>query len=145
MVVLDTSIVVAALFSRNGASHALLQRALKRQLEFAVSVALALEYEAVLLRPTTKDRSWANDDEINVVLDGLLSCAKLVTPIRFRQRPFLPDPDDEMIMECALQAGAETIVTLNVKDFAPLQSWPSIEVLTPGNMLARLKSQEKTT
>jgi putative PIN family toxin of toxin-antitoxin system len=145
IIVLDTSVIVAALFSRNGASHALLVRALEGSLEFAVSVALALEYEDVLLRDKTSERSWASDEEILVVLDGLLSRASLASPIRFRQRPLLPDPGDEMIVECAMQAGAETIVTLNVKDFSPLKFWPNIEVLRPGPMLARLIEQERNT
>jgi putative PIN family toxin of toxin-antitoxin system len=145
MIVLDTNIIVAALFSRNGASHALLVRALEGRLAFAISVALALEYEDVLLRATTLGRSWANEKEILIVLDGLLSQAKLVSRIRFHQRPLLLDPGDEMIVECAVQAGAETIVTLNIKDFEPLKSWPKIEVLRPGPMLKRLTEQEKNT
>jgi putative PIN family toxin of toxin-antitoxin system len=145
MVVLDTSVLVAGLYSKNGASNALLVRALDGQLDYAVSVALALEYEAVLLRETTLARSWASIDEITLVLDGLLACATLVSPIRFQLRPLLPDPNDEMVVECALQAGAQTIVTLNTKDFEPLSFWPAINVIQPGKMLARLLESEKQT
>jgi predicted nucleic acid-binding protein len=130
-------VLVAGLYSRNGASYALLTRALHGMLDFGVSVAVALEYEDVLLRESTLKRSWANHDEILVVLDGLLSRATLVAPIWFAQRPLLPDPGDDLIVECALKAGATTIVTLNTKDFRPLRLWPPIEVLLPGEMLSR--------
>jgi putative PIN family toxin of toxin-antitoxin system len=142
MIVLDTSVIIAAMYSQKGASHGLLIRALEGKLEFAVSVALALEYEAVLLRETTLERAWASKEETEIVIDGLLSMATLVTPIRFQQRPLLPDPGDDLIVECALQAGATSIVTLNIKDFAPLQFWPVIEVIRPGPMLVRIKDEE---
>lgn len=142
MVVLDTCVIVAALYSRLGASNALLVGALEGRFEFAISVALALEYEDVLLRDTTITRAWATQSDIGLVLDGLLSCATLVTPIHFQQRPLLRDADDEMVMECALQAGASAIVTLNTKDFEFPTAWPNIEVLQPGAMLARLKAKE---
>lgn len=142
MVVLDTSVIVAAMYSRNGASHGLLTRALEGRLEFALSVSLALEYEAVLLRETTLAAAWANKEETEIVIDGLISRATLVSPIHFQQRPLLPDPGDDMIVEYALQARATSIVTLNVKDFAPLKFWPVIEVMQPGPMLARIKDEE---
>jgi putative PIN family toxin of toxin-antitoxin system len=143
MMVLDTSVLIAGVFSRNGASHALLTRALEGRLDFAVSVALALEYEAVLRRQTTLLRSWANESELLAVLDGLLSLAVLVSPIRFMQRPLLPDAGDEMVVECAMQAGAKTIVTLNTKDFPNLEFWPSIEVLKPGQLLRQILAKEQ--
>jgi putative PIN family toxin of toxin-antitoxin system len=142
MIVMDTNIIVAALYSKLGASHALLVRALEGRLDFAVSVALALEYEAVLKRRATLERAWANDQDIETILNGLFSQAKLVTPIHFNHRPLLHDPNDEIVLECALEASAEAIVTVNVRDFLPVTSWPNIEVLLPGQLLARLLSKE---
>lgn len=142
MFVLDTNILVAALHSRNGASNALLRRALEGTLEVAISVALFLEYEAVLKRGNIQSVSWATATEIDDVLDALAKVATRVAPIRFKTRPMLADPDDEMVLECAMQAGAQSIVTLNAHDFGGLRPWPGIEVITPGALLKHLKLEK---
>jgi hypothetical protein len=33
------------------------------------------------------------------------------------RRPFLPDPDDDMVLELAFAAGCPSIVTHNLRDF----------------------------
>lgn len=142
MFVLDTNIVVAALRSRNGASFALLQMAISGELEVAISVALGLEYEAVLLRETQRAASWASNEDLETVLDALLGAAYLTSPIIHRIRPVLPDPADEMVLECAVESGAEAIVTLNVRDFRASKARFGVEVLSPGELLDRLRRRK---
>jgi len=78
---------------------------------FAVSPAVALEYEDVLKRPDILgEKAWISRNEIDVVLDAIFSQAHLVSPW-FRLRPFLADPKDDIYMECALTAGATCIVS----------------------------------
>ncbi len=137
MLVLDTNILVAALWSRNGASWRLVELVLGGQLPIAVSVALALEYEAVLTRAAMREVSWASAAELDVLLDAMLARATLVMPIRTRLRPILADPGDEMVLECAVQAGAEAIVTMNARDFAEGVSRYRISTLKPGEAVAR--------
>lgn len=141
MYVLDSNVIVAGLFSRRGASFWLLERAMSGQLAFGVSVALALEYEDVLLRPKNLLISWASAREIDAVLDALLAAAKLVQPIRFQQRPTLPDPGDDMVLECALQAQAEAIITTNIRDFASVPAKFGVRVMLPGELVAQLRRQ----
>jgi putative PIN family toxin of toxin-antitoxin system len=142
MFVLDTNIVVAALYSRSGASNALLRGVIEGSIPVAVSVALFLEYEDVLTRPEIEAASWATREDVDAVLDAVVAQAKLVTPIHFSPRPFVADPGDEMVLECAMQAGAEAIVTLNTRDFAGLTPWPGIDVIGPGALLQRLKKEQ---
>lgn len=142
MVVLDTNILVAALWSRTGGSYRILTGALRGEIPFAVSVALALEYEDVLKRTQMREASWASLAELDVLLDALLGCAKLVTPITLRGRPFLKDADDDMVLECAIQAQANAIITMNIRDFAPVRRAFGIDVLMPGAFLASLRSTE---
>ncbi len=73
-----------------------------------------------------------------MVLDALLARALLVAPIRFRQRPVLDDPGDDMVLECAVEAGAEAIVTMNLRDFAPAPRF-GIAVLRPGEAVADVR------
>lgn len=142
MRVFDTNIWVAALSSRQGASYQLLQFATQGEVTFAVSVALALEYEAVLMRVTRLEQSWASATEIMKILDLLFSKANLVMPIRTRLRPSAPDPADEMVLECAVQCGADAIVTMNIRDLKVAARHFRIDIESPGGCLNNLKSGE---
>jgi predicted nucleic acid-binding protein len=109
------------------------------RLAFAVSVALALEYEAVLRRAAMREASWATETELDIVLDGLLARATRIMPIRTRLRPTLPDPADDMVLECAVQVGAVAIVTMNIRDFRPAYDLYRMDAITPGELLRRLE------
>jgi putative PIN family toxin of toxin-antitoxin system len=136
MIVIDTNILVAALWSKTGASNRILAMALRREIECAVSVALALEYEDVLKRTKMREASWATMHELDDLLDALLSVATLAAPITTNIRPKLKDADDDMVLECALQSRAQAIVTMNVRDFAIVKKQFGIDVMQPGAFLA---------
>ncbi|MDR2216608.1 MAG: putative toxin-antitoxin system toxin component, PIN family [Nevskiaceae bacterium] len=139
MYVLDTNVLVAALWSRKGASFKVIEHALDGTLRYAVSVALALEYEAVLKRAAMREASWASLAELELLLDALLGQARQIMPIRTKLRPALSDPADEMVLECAVQAGADAIVTMNVRDFTSARALYRVDAIQPGQLLARLK------
>jgi len=143
MFVLDTNVLVAGLFSRRGASFWLLERVVDGGLPIAVSVALALEYEAVLLRPAILAQGWASAEQVSTVLDTILAQAALVQPIWVRRRPALPDPDDDLVLECALEARADAIITMNVRDFAGAGETYGMRILKPGDLVAELRKEEK--
>jgi len=143
MYVLDTNILVAALWSRNGASFEVLRRVIEGKLAIAVSVALALEYEDVLKRAAISEASWADEDQLDSILDALLFRARRIMPIRARLRPALADPADEMVLECAVQAGADAIITMNDRDFRKACKTYRLELLSPGALLRRLEGEDK--
>lgn len=111
--VLDTSVLVAALRSSVGASHRVLQLLFERRFESATSTALYLEYEAVLLRPEHSGLS-GSEVEIRNFIRAVGACGVL-QPIFYRWRPFLRDPDDDMLIDLAV-AGSES---LGVKVVSP--------------------------
>jgi putative PIN family toxin of toxin-antitoxin system len=135
MIVLDTNIMVAALWSRTGASYRLVEMALRREITICVSVALALEYEDVLKRAQMREASWASDADLDILLDALLSVAARIAPITQRLRPILRDADDDMVLECAIQSSAKAIVTMNIKDFVSVEKRFGIAILQPGKFL----------
>lgn len=104
-VVVAANVILRAFRSKNGASHAVLRGILQSEFEFVASPAIVLEYEDVLKRPGMLGSAPAfTHREIDIVLDALCTMAIPVVP-RFRFRPFLNDPKDDMYVECAL-AGA---------------------------------------
>jgi putative PIN family toxin of toxin-antitoxin system len=137
-VAFDTDVIVAALRSRLGASNALLRALRLGQLEAVASVSMLLEYEAVLMRPEQQQATGLTIQEVSVFLDGL---AALLTPVMpyFLWRPRLRDPDDEMVLDAAVNGGADAIVTFNVHDFLPGAMQFRLEVFTPAEALWRLR------
>ena len=103
----------------------------------AVSVPLVLEYEMGLKR-----RTALSDEDAEVIVDYLCKVADR-RRIHFLWRPFLKDPADEMVLEVAVEAEAEVIVTHNVRDFEGVEDRFGIGVLTPGALLELLEVRDK--
>lgn len=133
-VVIDTNVLIAALRSRNGASFELLRQVGNPGWRLHCSTALLLEYEEVARRLAAE--LWARPELVEDVLDYVCANAQ-EHAISFRWRPLLADPDDDFLMELAVDAGARYIVTHNVKDFAGVERF-GIEVVTPAQMLLKL-------
>jgi hypothetical protein len=65
------------------------------------TVAMMTEYEAVLKRPMHLQAANLTAEQVNSFLDAFSTLCVPITP-HFRWRPLLRDPDDEMIMEAAV-------------------------------------------
>lgn len=139
--VLDTDVLVAAFRSDAGASRQLLLLALAREFEPLLSVPLMLEYEAVLTRPEHLAASGATVNDVSDVLDGLAAVARHVK-LAFRWRPALPDPNDDMVLETAVNGRAYAIVTFNQRDFKPVATEFGCRVVRPGEFLRVLQDDE---
>ena len=136
--VLDTSVVVAALRSRSGASNALLELVALGTLRPLVSTALFLEYEEVLQRPENRLATGMSEQDVEGFLAALASAAEAVE-VNFRWRPQLKDPKDELVLEAAVNGQAEALVTHNVRDFEPAARLFGLRVLLPRDLLKELK------
>lgn len=135
--VLDTDVVVAALRSDQGASRQLLLAALNKEFDLMLSVPLILEYEAVLTRPEHLAVFRISKAEVSGVLDDLAAVAHPVK-IDFRWRPSLPDPDDDMVLETAVNGNAHGIVTFNLRDFQVTSKTFDCAVLLPREALQQI-------
>ena len=138
--VLDTDVLVAALRSDSGASRRILEEALARRFDLLLSVPLMFEYEAVLTRPEHLSASGASVEDVGDVLDGLASVGRRVR-LAFRWRPALADPNDDMVLETAVNGRAHAIVTFNERDFNPVAARFGCLVKRPGEFL-RLLARE---
>lgn len=137
MVVLDTCVLVAAARSRRGASFELVAGLPDRRFRIALSVALYTEWQAVLTRPEHVPPGLDANDVL-AFLRYLASVAHL-QDIHYLWRPFLRDPDDDMVLECAVASGSRYLVTHNVQDFRRTEQF-GIEALTPASFLQRLRN-----
>ena len=131
LVVLDTNVLIAAIRSRSGASFRLLSLVGTGRFTPCVSVPLILEYEDVMKRFAAG--FGMGDDDVTAIIDFL--CAESEQrAIYFLWRPYLRDPKDDFVLELAVEAGAEFIVTHNVRDFAGSERF-GVRVIRPGEFL----------
>jgi putative PIN family toxin of toxin-antitoxin system len=137
-VVIDTSVVVAGLRTRLGAGNAVLRLVADRRLVLLASPPLFLEYEDVLKRP---EQRFAHGLELEVIDEFLAELAALVEPVElhYRWRPQSRDPNDEMVLETAINGQADALVTYNVVDFAVACERFGIPVLRPADLLREAK------
>jgi predicted nucleic acid-binding protein len=105
-----------------------------------LSVPLLIEYEAVMTRPQHLHAAGLRAAEVGSLLDAVAAVAERVR-LAFLWRPLLPDIDDDMVLETAINGGADGIVTFNRRDFAPAQQF-GIAVLSPAEALSRLGEQQ---
>ncbi len=137
--VLDTNVIVAGLRSPTGASAALLGHAMSGAVTLLLSVALALEYEAVCRDPDQRIVSGLSEAEVVTVVTALCAVAEPVAT-RFLWRPQLHDPADEMVLEAAINGTADALVTFNRRDFGQAPARFGIALLSPQEALRKLPS-----
>lgn len=116
---------------------------LRGEIQFAISTAVAIEYEDVLKRPGILGADpWLSVEEIDVVLDALFSRAKLVSPT-FRFRPLLDDPKDDLYLECAIISGAGLIVSSDRHFQHPIVGALGIKVMRAGNFVGEIVGRRR--
>lgn len=110
---------------------------------FALSPAVAFEYEDVLKRPgILGDSPWLSGSEIDTLLDALFARATIISPW-FRFRPFLADPKDDIYIECALAAGAALIVSNDRHFRHPAVTAFGMSVISAGDFIAEMTRRRK--
>lgn len=135
---LDTDVVVAAMRSPTGASAAILRAARQGRPTTLLSVALALEYEAVCRKAEHRLASGLSEREVDIFLTAVIAQAEPVKT-HFLWRPQLRDAGDEMVLETAVNGRADAVVTFNLRDFGKAPSRFGIEVLLPREAIGRIK------
>jgi len=136
-IVVDTNVVFEGLTKQGGASGFIVDAWLAGLMVVCVSNALAYEYSDVLSRKLSEER-WS---KLKPVLGQLLSIAQY-TSIYFSWRPTSPDAGDDLVIDCAMNAGA-MVVTSNIRDFQSAKESLGLRVLTPVQFVEVLTSGEK--
>jgi putative PIN family toxin of toxin-antitoxin system len=133
-VVIDTNVLVSALRSKNGASYRLLSLVGSRRFQPCLSVPLAIEYEAAAKKLVGKGGLSVAD--INTIIDYMCKVSEHHL-IYFLWRPTLKDSKDDMVLELAVAASADAIVTFNKADFKGTDKF-GIRVIAPQQLLKEI-------
>ena len=136
LVVFDTNVIVSALKSAAGASFQLIRLVRAGGLRPAVTAPLMFEYDDVASRPGLLPH--LSPSQITGFLDWFVSVASL-HKVHFLWRPLLRDPKDDLVLEAAVAASADYIVTFNASDFDRAFSL-GVRIVTPPQLLALIPS-----
>jgi putative PIN family toxin of toxin-antitoxin system len=134
---LDTDAIVAAMRSPTGASAAIIRKARQGKVALLLSVPLAMEYEAVCVRPEHQLAAGLSEQEVRIFVDAVIAIAEPVK-IHYLWRPQLRDPSDEMVLETAVNGRANLLITFNVRDYGTAPARLGIEVMTPREAVERI-------
>lgn len=133
-IVIDTNVIVSALQFSRGASYKLLMSLGSPSFDIHISIPLILEYEDVTKRLIEK--SALTNDDIDNVLNYICKVGQQ-HEIFFLWRPFLKDPKDDMVLELAVTAQCDFIITYNLNDFKNISPF-GIEAITPKEFLQKI-------
>jgi putative PIN family toxin of toxin-antitoxin system len=136
LTVFDTSVIISALMSATGASFRLIGLVRAGVLHPAVTAPLVFEYDDVASRPGLLPH--LSPSEITGFLDWFVSVSSQ-HKVHFLWRPLLRDPQDDMVLEAAVAASADYLVTFNTSDFDGASSL-GVRVVTPPQLLALIPS-----
>ena len=107
------------------------------QFEIALTVALFTEWQSVLTRP--EHLPPGVDPQAAMGFLRYLASIAHLQDVHFLWRPFLRDPDDDMVLEGAVASGSQFIITHNVKDFKRSHEL-NVRAITPAEFLTLLRS-----
>ncbi|MBA1437872.1 MAG: putative toxin-antitoxin system toxin component, PIN family, partial [Epsilonproteobacteria bacterium] len=125
--VVDTNVLLSALYSNKGASYKLLSMIDSDRFVLNISTTLVYEYEEIL-----KIKSKLETKYIDSILNYICKIGKK-NKIFYLWRPKLKDADDDFLLELAV-ASNSIIVTLNEKDFEVAGEF-NVQVMTPKEFL----------
>lgn len=108
------------------------------RLVLLVSVPLFLEYEAKCSEDEHLLAASLAPEDARAFLDAPAVIVRPVA-IHYSWRPLLRDPADEMVLETAVNGGANALVTFIQRDFAKAPARFGIELLLPSEALRRLR------
>jgi predicted nucleic acid-binding protein len=77
--------------------------------------------------------------DVETFLDAIIAMAEPV-PTHFLWRPQLRDPNDEMVLEAAVNGRADALVTFNLRDYGAVPARFGVDLLLPREAIARIKS-----
>jgi putative PIN family toxin of toxin-antitoxin system len=135
-VILDTNIIISAAHNPAGKPALVLAIALSQKPELVsmyISQEVWAEYQEVITRDKFK---YFNQRHVKALLSQIKKHAKMLKP----SVPIIAikiDPADNRILECALAAVADYLITGNIKHF-PFKKFQSTRIVSPQEFLVIL-------
>ena len=128
-IVLDTNVLISALLF-GGPPRQILERVISGEIDCALSFAILDELRDGLQRP----KFGFTPEQAITVIDELHGVCEILNPPR-RIRTIKADPADNRILECAVESGADCIISGD-SHLLDLGQYRKIPIKRPGEFLA---------
>lgn len=139
--VLDSTVLVSAFLTPGGAADALIEQARAGRIIGAVAEAILVETAEVLLTAgRIRQRYPYTDADVDAYLRSLRHAALIIADLP-PLSGVVRDPNDDMILACAVAAEAAYVVTRD-DDLLSLQTYAGVVIVSPETLLAMLRSAE---
>jgi len=123
-VVFDTNVLISATLWDNSVAQKFLFKCIKENFQIFSSQEIIEEYKEILAR----DFDY-KEQEIGEILEKVLQFLTLVTPSK-KMDIVKEDPDDNRIIECAIESKAEYIISYD-KHLLKLKEFQGIRIVQP--------------
>jgi len=133
-IVLDSNVIISA-FLFGGQPARIVGYVLDGSLQCFVSMAIFDEIQDVLQRP----KFGLSAEQALAFIEELHNLCWLVTPTT-RVRAIRTDPDDNRVLECALAADADMIISGD-SHLLNLGQWQDIRILSPAEFIREFEGQ----
>lgn len=143
--VLDTNVLLRGLTRATGPSREILEALVDaRAFHLVTSAEILAELGDVLQRPAFRRHVELTDFEIMRAIRGLRGVAQMVPGAYVELKTVPTDPDDNMVVACALEGEADYLVTDDRRDLLPLKvvrvsGYRPVQVVTPRGFLRLLE------
>jgi len=128
-VVVDTNVIVSRFLSQTGPPGSIYAYLIQRRFEFIASPEILAEYSTVLLRPALMNAHRTDVVEVTEAVVLMTRPAHVVSPT-VRLPGITADPKDDKFIECAVEGGADVIVSGD-KHLLELGSYEGIQIVSP--------------
>jgi putative PIN family toxin of toxin-antitoxin system len=131
-VVLDSNVIISAILF-GGHPRAVLELAIRGDIELLLSIAILDEVRDVLMRP----KFGLSAEQVIRIIDELHAISKVINP-SITINAVKNDPDDNMVLECAVEAKAEYIITGD-SHLLEVVDYHGIKIIAPADFVAILR------
>ena len=132
-IVIDTNVVISGLISPSGLPAQIIDLWILNEITVCLSTKIIEEYISVLLRPKFQ-RVGTSKERYRIISELVkLENTMMVNP-DFKLDIISEDPDDNIFLECAIEAKAEIIISgddhlLNLAEFQGIHIFRPVEFL----------------
>jgi len=127
-IIFDTNVLISATLWDNSVAQKFLLKCIRENVQIFSSQEILEEYKEILAR----DFDY-NEQEIGEILERVIQFVTLITP-REKVEVIKEDPDDNKIVECAIESNAEYILSYD-NHLLKLKEYKGIKIVRPEGLL----------
>lgn len=140
-IVFDTNIYVSSLIRRNGLPAQAIDAWRAHRFQLVTSPAILSEFAATLQYARIRRKYGVTDDEVSELIDLLVANAVVVDGTLDVSGSVPDDPDDEIVLACAVEGQADLIVTGD-QHLLVLGAFGDIPIVTVRYLLEQLAAND---